>query len=49
MGALMAYPEVFDFYSDEQNTTYVMWPEGEHHTQWRLQYTINAIRQFYNK
>ncbi len=49
MGALMAYPEVFDFYSKEQNTTYVMWPEGEHHTQWRLQYTINAIKQFYNK
>ncbi len=45
--ALFAYPEYFDFYSNEQNATYLIWPQGEHHTQWRLQYTINAIKQFY--
>ncbi len=47
MGALKAYPELFDFYGDKQNTTYVIWAKGEHHTQWRLQYTINVIKQFY--
>ncbi len=50
MGALLAYPELFEFYDEEkQNAVYLVWPEGEHHTQWRLQYTINVIRQFYQK
>ncbi len=46
-GALLAYPELFDFHSEEQNASFVTWAQGEHHTQWRLQYTINAIKQFY--
>ncbi len=49
MGALLAYPEYFDFYSDKQNATFLVWPNGEHHTQWRLQYSVNAIKQFFKK
>ena len=44
-----SYPELFRFEGEKQNTVYLVWPEGEHHTQWRLQYTINVIRQFYQK
>ncbi len=48
MSALLAYPEYFNFFGEDQNTTYLVWPQGEHHTQWRLQYTINVIDQFYH-
>ncbi len=44
---LRAYPEYFDFAGEEQNISYLMWEDGEHHTKWRLQYTINAIKQFH--
>ena len=48
MGALLAYPDTFEFYDkSRQNATFLTWPEGEHHTQWRLQYTINAIHQLF--
>ncbi len=47
MGALLAYPETFQFYGEDQNISFLTWPQGEHHTQWRLQYTVNAIKQFY--
>ncbi len=47
-GALMAYPEYFDFYSEDRNAIFLCWPNGEHHTQWRLQYTINILNQFYH-
>ncbi len=47
--ALFAYPDYFRFVGEGQNATFLMWPQGEHHTQWRLQYTINAIKQFYVK
>ncbi len=49
MGCLQAYPEIFDFFGEDQNTTYVVWPKGEHHTQWRLQYTINVTQQYFGK
>ena len=50
MSALMAYTDVFEFYDKKtQNTAFLTWAKGEHHTQWRLQYTINAIRQFYHQ
>ena len=48
MGALLAYPDTFEFYDkSRQNATFLTWLEGEHHTQWRLQYTINAIHQLF--
>jgi len=49
MGVLQSYTEYFDFYGPEQNACYLVWKDGEHHTQWRLQYTINAIKQFYRE
>ncbi len=50
MSALLAYPDTFEFYDEKtQNTAFLTWAKGEHHTKWRLQYTINALRQFYGK
>ncbi len=45
-GAMMAWPEIFKFGGDDQNVTYLVWKDGEHHTQWRLQYTYNLIKNF---
>ncbi len=47
MAALMAYPDLFDFYGEEKNVAYYMWPKGEHHTYWRQTYIINALKQFF--
>ena len=47
MGVLQSYTDIFDFFGENQNAAYLVWKDGEHHTQWRLQYTINAIKQFY--
>ena len=47
MGVMQSYTDIFDFYGENQNAAYLVWKDGEHHTQWRLQYTINAIKQFY--
>ncbi len=44
---LKAYPEYFQFEGEGQNISFQMWADGEHHTKWRLQYTINAIKQFH--
>ena len=50
MSALLAYPDTFEFYDEKsQNIAFLTWAKGEHHTKWRLQYTINAIKQFYSK
>ncbi len=49
LSALKAYPDLFDFDSEEKNFRYLTWPQGEHHTQWRLQYAINVIRQYFGK
>ena len=46
MSALTGYEKEFDFY-DKRNTVFLVWPGGQHHTQWRLQYIINVIKQFY--
>ena len=48
-GALFAYPDYFDFYSEDKNACFLTWPGGEHHTQWRLQYTINIIKAFFGR
>ncbi len=48
-GPLFGYPEYFDFYGSAQNAAMLLWPGGEHHTQWRLQYTINGIKQFFHQ
>ena len=47
MGVLQSCKEYFEFYGPEQNAAYLVWKDGEHHTPWRLQYTINAIKQVY--
>ena len=47
MGVMQSYTDIFDFFGENQNATFLVWKDGEHHTQWRLQYTINAIKQFY--
>ncbi len=41
--ALKEYPDVFVFEGEKQNIGFHLWPEGEHHTQWRLQYIFNAL------
>ncbi len=46
VGCLMAFPEYFLFDGEEQNAIYLVWKDGEHHTQWRLQYTYNVIKNF---
>jgi enterochelin esterase-like enzyme len=49
LSALRAYPDMFDFESEEKNFRYLTWPKGEHHTKWRLQYAINVIKQYFGK
>ncbi len=49
LSAMRAYPEFFEFEGENDNTSFVTWAKGEHHTQWRLQYTINVINEFYKK
>ncbi len=47
--ALAEYPDCFVFEGDKQNIAIHFWPDGEHHTQWRLQYIFNGILAFLKK
>ncbi len=41
-----AYPDLFEFEGKNQNASLLVWKDGEHHTQWRIQYTYNVLRNF---
>ncbi len=43
------HPEFFIFDGDKQNCVYLVWPDGEHHTPWRLLYTYNEIKAFFER
>lgn len=47
MSVLQSYTDYFSFGGEGQNAAFLVWKDGEHHTKWRLQYTINAICQLY--
>ncbi len=46
MQEMMKHPDKFVFEGENQNASYLLWPDGEHHTQWRLLYSYNVIRNF---
>ncbi len=45
--AMKKLNDLFVFEGEDANCVYHVWPNGEHHTEWRRQYQFNAIKTFF--